>query len=328
MRAHTLKRRAKRAQAVAHAGVLPQIVVAMRVHAANAAVQELVCTALISITGGTDAQRDSRAQVVADVGALPQIVMAMNAHPASAAVQKQACAALLNITAGADAQRDACVQAAVDACALLPQIVAAMREHAANAAVQEKEFWALINIIGGNYVQGDARAQAAADAGTLPQIVVAMRAHAAKAAVQQQACSALVTIAAGNDAHQDARRAARAGGRQRMQARALNQIVAAMRVHAANATVQEQGQGAYRNLRAVSSPSSKEIVPVMEFSPRVLHSGRREREMRSIQLRWLKGEQRRCGVRGGRSSARPRGKSTQTACIRATRKQGRARIDP
>jgi len=61
---------------------LPQIIAAMRVHAANAAVQEKACRALRNITFGNNARR----QAAVAAGALPQIVAAMRAHAANAAL--------------------------------------------------------------------------------------------------------------------------------------------------------------------------------------------------------------------------------------------------
>jgi len=65
------------------AGILPQIVAAMGVHPASAAVQQAACSALLYITSGTGAQGEARAHAAVDAGALPQIVAAMRAHAAT-----------------------------------------------------------------------------------------------------------------------------------------------------------------------------------------------------------------------------------------------------
>jgi len=130
-------KRCQEREAADDASVLPALVAAMRVHAANADIREQACRALMSITTGDDAQGEACAQAAVDAGALPHIVAAMHVHAANAAVQDQACRALINIAAGNDAHRDARRQAAADAGAL-PQIIATMHAHAANATVQEQ----------------------------------------------------------------------------------------------------------------------------------------------------------------------------------------------
>ena len=82
-------------------GAVSAIVEGMRLHAADARVQERGCAALRDLADKNDANKEN----IAALGGIEAIIQAMSAHLEFAAVQQAACWALINLAAQNDANK-------------------------------------------------------------------------------------------------------------------------------------------------------------------------------------------------------------------------------
>jgi hypothetical protein len=203
----------------------------------------------------------SNRAVVASAGGIDAVASAMRRHADVAGVQEQGCGALANVADGNSANKSTIVRG--DGVAA---VVAAMRRHIDVAAVQEQGCRALLLFS----FDSAANQAAVATAGGVEAVIAAMRRHADTSAVQREGCGALrnltfnsdeavslVDARVGTDSVEAAVSALRRLNRRWKDhprraavaaAGGIDAIVAAMRRHASEAGVQEQGVAVLLNL--------------------------------------------------------------------------------
>ena len=197
---------------VAKVGGVEAIIEAMRVHVADALVQEQGCWALLALSDNYDRQNT----IIAG-GGVEAIIRAMDTYPGLETLQQHACAALNNLCVLVEG-----LERTVKAGGL-PVLVAAMRVLAADPVVQHYGCWALLKI-----ASVPSFRVCAADAGAIEAVARAMSTHSTNAELQSHGIWALLKIAVRS---QDKVRVARAGG--------IDAIIKALRTHSRNKSVLE-----------------------------------------------------------------------------------------
>lgn len=200
---------------VSAAGGMEAVVMAMRAHPANSAVQEAACGALKSLA----ASEEIRSKPFCS-RAIEAVVVALKAHQ-GAKLAEEACGAVCNLAVNNPGNKQSIADAGgIDA------VVTAMRAHLQLTGVQEAACAALWSMAS----DSEENQRLIVDAGGITAVINAMNAHPQVVEVQMVGCAALRNLA---ELEENEEVVASAGG--------IEAVLQALRVHGNSSTVQEVG---------------------------------------------------------------------------------------